>query len=119
MVHIGCALLSGGGFFFRGILMMRGSDLLHARLIKLAPHVVDTVLLASAIILASQWGWAALEMPWLIAKIVALLFYIVIGSVALRRGKTKSVRVSAWVIALLVFAYIVAVAVTKNPGVLS
>ena len=117
-VHIVCALLSGSGFIYRGILMLRGSPLLRARLMKIAPHVVDTVLLISAISLASQWGWAALEMPWLLTKIVALLIYIVLGAIALRRGRTKRVRATAWLAALGVFAYIVAVAITKNPLVL-
>lgn len=114
-VHVACVLLSGAGFFFRGILMMRESPLLRARLIKIAPHIVDTVLLVSAIALASQWGWVAMQMPWLLAKIVGLLVYIALGTVALRRGRTKMIRVSAWFAALGVFSYIVAVAFTKSP----
>lgn len=117
LLHMACALLSVSGFFVRGILMMRESVWLQARVVKIAPHIVDTVLLVSAIILASQWGWAALQMPWLLAKIVALLLYIALGTVALRAGRTKAVRVSAWFAALLAFAYIVAIAVTKSPGV--
>ena len=117
-VHIACALVSGGGFFFRGILMLRGSPFLQVKWITITPHVVDTLLLVSAIVLASQWGWAALTMPWLLAKIVALLLYIGVGMVALRRGRTMVVRVYAWVIALGLFGYIVAVALTKNPLVL-
>jgi uncharacterized membrane protein SirB2 len=117
-LHVGCVILSGSGFFLRGILMMRGSALLQARLIKISPHIVDTVLLVSAIALASQWGWAALQMPWLLAKIIGLLVYIALGTVALRRGRTKTVRVAAWCAALGVFCYIVAVAFTKSPLIL-
>lgn len=117
-VHVVCALVSGCGFFVRGILMMRDSAVLQMRLIKITPHIVDTVLLISAIILASQWGWAALTMPWLLAKITALLLYIVLGTLALRRGKTKAIRISAWIAALVVFAYIVSVAITRSPLVL-
>jgi len=114
-LHVACAVLSGGGFFIRGILMMRESVWLQARMVKIAPHVVDTVLLASAIILASQWGWAALQLPWLLAKIVALLAYIGLGVVALRAGRNKQVRVLAWLAAMLVFVYIITVAMSKNP----
>lgn len=117
-VHVACALLSGGGFFARGILMMRESTLLKMRLLKIAPHVVDTVLLVTAIILASQWGWSALEMPWLLTKIGALLLYIFLGVVALRRGRTKQARILAWFAAMGVFVYIVVVAITKSPFVL-
>jgi uncharacterized membrane protein SirB2 len=114
-LHVSCAVLSGGGFFARGILMLRDSAWLQARLVKVVPHVVDTLLLLSAIALASQWGWAALQLPWLLAKIVALLVYIALGVVALRAGRTKTQRAVAWCAALLVFAYIVAVALSKNP----
>jgi len=114
-LHMACALLSGGGFFIRGILMMRESAWLQVRMVKIAPHVVDTVLLLSAIALASQWGWAALQLPWLLAKIMALLVYIGLGVVALRAGRSKRGRVLAWLAALLVFAYMITVAVSKNP----
>jgi len=112
-LHVVCAVLSGGGFFIRGILMMRESAWLQVRMVKVVPHVVDTVLLVSAIALVSQWGWAAL--PWLLAKIVALLVYIGLGVVALRAGRSKRVRVLAWLAAMLVFTYIIVVAVSKNP----
>lgn len=95
--------------------MLRGSPLLQVRWVKVLPHLNDTLLLASAILLATQWGWAALQLPWLLAKIVALLVYIALGVVALHAGHSRSVRVSAGLAALLVFAYIVGVAVSKNP----
>lgn len=113
-IHMACALLSIAGFFARGLLMIKESGLLQARWIRIAPHVVDTLLLASAVILASQWGWAALQQPWLLAKIVALLVYIGLGTLALRGGRTKSMRIVAWLMSLLVFAYIVAVAISKS-----
>lgn len=114
-VHIACALLSFGGFFARGVLMIKSSLLLQARAVKVVPHVVDTVLLLSALILASQWGWAALTLPWILVKLAALLIYIGLGVLALHAGRTKTLRVSAWVAAMMVFGYIVAVAITKNP----
>jgi uncharacterized membrane protein SirB2 len=114
-VHISFVLVSGCGFFARGILMLRASSLLQIRSVKILPHVVDSLLLASAIGLASQWGWAALEQPWLLTKIIALLLYIFLGMLALHEGRSRRLRVTAWLLALLVFFYIVAVAITKNP----
>jgi uncharacterized membrane protein SirB2 len=113
-IHIVCALLSISGFVGRGILMIKGSPLLKARWVKVSPHIIDTVLLVSAITLASQWGWPALQMPWLLAKIIALLLYIVLGSLALRPGRPQSIRIFAWLSAIIIFAYIVLVAMTKN-----
>lgn len=89
--------------------------MLSVRWIKITPHINDTVLLVSAILLASQWGWAALQLPWLWAKVVALVVYIILGTLALRAGRNQTVRISAWLAAILIFAYIVSVAITKNP----
>ena len=114
-IHIVCALLSISGFVARGILMIISSPLLTARWVKVSPHIIDTVLLLSAIVLASQWGWSALQMPWLLAKIMALLVYIILGSLALRPGRPQSVRITSWLAAIATFAYIVSVALTKNP----
>lgn len=96
--------------------MLRDSPSLQQRWVKFAPHTVDSVLLASAIALAWQLGISPLAAPWLAAKIVALLLYIVIGSVALKRGKTRRIRIIAWLTAQAVFIYIVSVAVTHNPA---
>jgi uncharacterized membrane protein SirB2 len=115
-IHIGCVALSYSLFFLRGVWMLRDSPALQQRWIRIAPHTVDSVLLASAIALAWQLGISPLTHPWLAAKIVALLLYIVIGTFALKRGKTKHNRMIAWLTAQLVFFYIVSVAVTHNPA---
>ena len=58
--------------------------------------------------------------PWIAAKIIGLFAYIALGMVALRFGRTKAVRATAWIAAMLTFGYIVSVAVTKDPrGILS
>ena len=119
IIHISCAILSISGFVARGLMMINGTPMLSARWVKISPHIVDTVLLLSAIILASQWGWSALQMPWLMAKITALLIYIALGALALRPGRPQSVRVTAWLAAIITFGYIVLVATTKNPFVFS
>jgi len=115
-IHIGCVALSYSLFFLRGVWMLRDSPALHQRWVRIAPHTVDSVLLASAIALAWQLGISPLTHPWLAAKIVALLLYVVIGTFALKRGKTKRIRLIAWLTAQLVFFYIVSVAVTHDPA---
>jgi len=113
-IHVTFAALSFSGFFIRGIWMLRDSLLLKQRWVRIAPQVVDTVLLASAIALAVQWRLSPLDQPWLMAKIIALVVYIGVGLVALRFGRTKTVRAAAWVLGMLIFAYIVSVAVTRS-----
>lgn len=115
LIHISAVALSYSLFFLRGIWMLRESAVLQQRWVKIAPHTVDSVLLASAIALAWQLGYSPLNSPWLAAKIVALLLYIVIGSVAIKRGRTRQIRLAAWVAAQLIFFYIVSVALTHDP----
>lgn len=114
IIHVSCVVLSFTGFFIRGIWMLRDSTLLRLRWVKIAPQVVDTVLLVSAIILAIQWRFSPLQQPWLMTKIIALLVYIAVGLVALRFGRSKTIRLYAWLLGLLIFIYIVSVAFSKS-----
>lgn len=113
-VHVGCAALSIAGFAARGVLRLRGSALLETRLARIAPHVVDTVLLLSAVWLAWALGVVPFVHGWVTAKVLALLAYIGLGMLALR-GRTRAVRGAAFVAALAAAAYIVAVALTRDP----
>ena len=115
-LHVGCAAASLAGFLVRGVLMLRGSPLLEARFARVAPHVVDTLLLASALWLSWRVGQYPFVHAWVTAKVLALLAYIVLGSMALRRGRTKAVRAAALAGALAAAGYIVSVAVTRDPA---
>jgi uncharacterized membrane protein SirB2 len=112
---MGCAFLSIAGFTLRGYWMLTGSPLLRRRPAKVLPHMIDTLLLASAVGMLLIWQLSPLQSDWLIAKIVALLVYIGLGMVALRFGKSMKTRVNALLLALLTAAYIVSVAYSKNP----
>jgi uncharacterized membrane protein SirB2 len=114
-LHITCATLSLGGFLLRGYWMLRGSPLLQHPLTRLLPHLNDTLLLGAAIGLVLALHQYPLVHGWLTAKVAALLAYIVLGALALKRGRTRSIRVAALLAAAAVFAYIVAVALTRNP----
>lgn len=114
-LHVTCVVLTYSLFFTRGILMLVDSSALQTRWVRVAPHIIDTVLLGAAIGMLVIVQLNPLYAPWLIAKIIGLLLYIGIGTVALKRGRTRSVRISAWVLAQLVFFYIIGVAFTKSP----
>lgn len=114
-LHVSFVALSGLLFLVRGIWMLRASPNLEQRWARIVPHIVDTLLLASAIGLAVVSHQYPGQMPWLTAKVVGLVAYIVLGTIALKRGRTQGLRTAAFVGALACFAYIVAVAVTKNP----
>jgi uncharacterized membrane protein SirB2 len=113
-IHVLSAAASIAGFILRGYWMFTANALLNSRSAKTLPHIIDTVLLGSAVGMLLIWHASPFSMGWLSAKIVALLVYIGLGMVALRFGKTRRVRVSSWLLALLVAAYIVAVALTKS-----
>ncbi len=115
-IHVAAVAASFALFFLRGLWMIGAPERLDARWVRIVPHVVDTVLLTSAVAVAALTAQYPFVQSWLSAKVVALLIYIVLGSVALRRGRTRGVRIVAWVLALIVFGYIVAVALTHNPA---
>ena len=105
-------------FLLRAFWMLADSPRLQARWLRIVPHVNDTLLLLAAIAMLVVGGINPLQQPWVVAKILGLLAYIGLGTVALKRGRSKAIRVKALIAALGVFAYIVAVAVTKQviPG---
>lgn len=114
-VHVSCVVASYALFFARGVWMIRASPVLAARWVKVLPHVVDTVLLGSAIAMAVVIRQYPFTAGWLTAKLVALVVYIGLGMVALKYGATRRTRIVAWVAAQAVFFYIVAVALTRRP----
>ncbi len=113
--HITCVVLSIAGFTLRGWWSITGSALLRARLTRVAPHIVDSCLLASAIALAWMAGFVPFVDGWLTAKIFGLLAYIGLGAVALQPARPRTQRALAFAGALAVYAYIVSVAITKSP----
>ena len=114
-IHQLCALASFSLFVVRGVWMLRDSPMLARRWVKVLPHVIDSVLLASAVTLTLLLQQYPLTHAWLSAKLVALPVYIGLGLVALRPGRTRSVRAAAWLAALAVFGYIVSVAIGRDP----
>ncbi|HEY0061160.1 MAG TPA: SirB2 family protein [Telluria sp.] len=113
--HMTLAAISGTLFLVRGLWMMAGSPMLQRAWVRSAPHMIDSLLLASAIGLAWWSGQLPWTSPWLGAKVIALIAYILLGSVALKYGKTRLVRCLAFAAAVACFAYIGATAMTKNP----
>lgn len=115
-LHVATATASIALFAVRGGWMLGAPHRLRLRWVRIVPHVIDTVLLASAIGLAVMIGNYPGTHGWLTAKVLGLIGYIVLGSIALKRGRTTRVRVVAFIGALALFAYIVSVAITKSPA---
>ncbi len=114
-IHSTAALLTITLFTLRGVWMLGWPHLLNKRWVRVVPHVVDTILLASAIIMLFLISLNPLTQGWLLAKIMGLAAYIVLGTVALKRGRTRLIRLGAFIGALTMFFYIYAVAFARHP----
>ena len=115
LLHQSAVVLSVLGFVVRGIATIRGARWTQGRLAKTLPHMVDTVLLLSAVTLTAMLHLNPATAPWLLAKILGLLLYIGLGMVALRPRYGLKIRSLAFVLALVVLTWIASVAVLKNP----
>lgn len=114
-LHLTTVILSFCLFIMRGIWMMAESPHLQARWARIVPHVIDAILLASAIGLTLTLHQYPFAQGWLTAKVLGLIAYIILGSIALKRGSTLAIRIAAFIGSLAVFGYIVSVALTHSP----
>ena len=115
LVHQSAVAISLAGFVARGAGLLAGAAWVRARMAKTLPHIVDTILIGSAIWLAWILRISPANAPWIAAKVAGLVVYIALGMVAFRFGRTPAIRSGAFALALLTFSYIVSVAITKDP----
>lgn len=113
--HVGCVVITIFGFCLRGLLQIAGVSLNCKRWAKAAPHVIDTILLLAAVMLMTLTGQYPILDNWLTAKILGLIVYIALGSIALSTNQSPKIRITAGSAALLTVGYIVSVALTKSP----
>ena len=114
LIHICAAILTISGFVLRGFWMLRESPYLNKPVVRIAPHVIDSAFLLTGIALIWTLHLPVLSQPWLLAKLGALVLYVLLGMVALRRGRSRKIRTTAFVLALATFSYIVGVALNKS-----
>ena len=115
ILHVSSVMLSISGFLLRAYLMLRRSPLADQRWVQNVPHLIDTVLLASALGMVWVGGRQVFGESWLAAKIGFLLAYIVCGALALKRAPSERSRRVFLVVALILLANIVTIALTRNP----
>jgi uncharacterized membrane protein SirB2 len=113
-LHVTTAMISLLLFIGRGIWIMQHEQQPRPRWMKWLPHVNDSVLFLLGIILMLTIQQYPIANSWLTVKLTALLFYILLGMVVMRWGKTRRSRFIAWWSALVVFGYMVGVAITKQ-----
>lgn len=114
-LHVTTALISVLLFIGRGIWVLQQPQRSRPRWMKWLPHANDTILLILGIMLMRTVQQYPLTNSWLTYKLIALLIYILLGMVAMKWAKTGRIRFMAWLAALVIFAYMLGVAVTKQP----
>lgn len=114
-VHVAAVLLSGGLFFIRGLAVQAGGRWAMAAPLRYTSYGIDTVLLVAALLLLTVLPYAAYENGWLALKVALLVVYIVLGSFALKRGRTAGVRLATFVTALLVYVSMYLIARAHHP----
>ncbi len=112
--HVACVVISGSLFIYRYAVLNMHPDRPLAKALKVLPHINDTVLLISAIGMLSLIGLNPFTTPWLLTKIMALLVYIVLGTICMRSLPGSRRQAGSFVAAISVFAYIVLVGLSKQ-----
>lgn len=115
-LHIAAVVASGTLFFVRGAATVAGARWVMRAPLRYLSYAIDTVLLAAAVFLAAMLHQYPFVHAWLTAKVLLLLLYIVLGSYALKRGRSRAVRLASWLAALAVYAFIISIAGAHDPG---
>lgn len=114
-VHIAAVIISGSLFGLRGLLMLAGSGLSRHVLLRYLSYAIDTTLLTAALMLTTIIQQYPGAQSWLTVKVLCLVAYIVLGTFALKRGRSYGVRLACFVAAITVFLFIVSVARAHSP----
>ncbi len=114
-VHIAAVIASGSLFLLRGIAVQAGARWAMAAPLRYLSYAIDTTLLTAALMLVTILPGAMFGNGWLTMKLCLLVVYVVLGTFALKRGRTPGTRLLCFVAALAVYAFIVSVAIEHHP----
>jgi uncharacterized membrane protein SirB2 len=112
--HLLMVVLSVSFLMVRFALSLKSAAILQRKFFKIAPHVIDTLLLVSAVMLMVTISQYPFVHAWLTEKLLALLAYIALGVMAFK-GRTAAIRWLCFLGALGWLALILRVAITKQP----
>ena len=114
-VHVAAVLASGALFMLRGLALHIGARWPMAAPLRYLSYTIDTVLLTTALMLTTILHQYPFVNGWLTVKVVLLVLYVLLGSYALKRGRTRAVRIACWLAALAVYGLIISVARAHHP----
>ena len=113
-IHVSSAVLTAILFTVRGFWMVQDCYLLQSKPVKIVPHIIDALLLISGIILIFEYYRNFFQHDWLVIKLASVFLYIITGSIALKYGKTKTIRVQALIVSWCLLAVIITTAMTRG-----
>jgi len=113
-LHVTAVIISLALFSFRFALTLKSSDMLQKKWLKITPHVVDTILLGTAIWLLTLSSMVQVD-GWVASKVIGVILYIVSGLFALKWAKTNRSRIIGFVCAVIWILLTASVALTKQP----
>lgn len=114
LLHVTLATLSISGFLLRAWWSISTSPLLQTRLARTLPHIVDTLFLLAGIGMICSASLPVADLNWLHAKFAGLILYIFAGSIAIKRGKSREIRIMATLLAAGLFAFVVGISIRKS-----
>lgn len=114
-VHVAAVICSGLLFFGRGLALHAGAKWPMIAPLRYLSYAIDTVLLTAALMLATILQQYPFIHSWLTVKVLLLVVYVALGSFALKRGRTRRIRIGCWLAALLVYVYMISVARAHHP----
>jgi uncharacterized membrane protein SirB2 len=115
LVHVGAVIASGSLFAFRGTLMLARSNLANHAALRYLSYAIDTTLLTAALMLVTMLHQYPFVQAWLTVKVLLLVVYIALGSLALKRARTRRTQAISFFAAIAVFLFIASVARAHHP----
>jgi uncharacterized membrane protein SirB2 len=115
LVHVFTVVLSGFLFALRGTAQLAGARWTMAAPLRYLSYAIDTTLLTAALMLATLLRQYPFVHGWLTVKVLLLVVYVVLGSFALKRGKSRTARLYFFLAALAVYLFIASVARAHHP----
>ena len=114
-LHIFAVALSGSLFALRGVATLAGANWPRAAVVRYTSYTIDSVLLTAALMLATMLPAGLFANHWLTLKLALVVVYIVLGTLALRRARTRTLRLGCFIAALMAFIAIVGIAIAHHP----
>ena len=114
-VHVAAVLMSGALFTLRGLALHAGARWPMATPLRYLSYTIDTVLLTAALMLVTILHQYPFVHGWLTVKVVLLVPYVLLGTYALKRGRTRAARIACWLAASAVYGLIISVARAHHP----